>query len=163
MARRIRKQVDELSAADFEAHPCWEYADDEEGREGQDECTVRPLSPAELARATQQVWVQALFFFPNGRFRPGMVTLKAGADAAGRQPVLFLPNTSVTFYHGSRPPGPAELKRFLAQLRKVSPAPLPVHYASTLHNSRGAPLAKGTLDGLYWMADWRTGVLRAAS
>jgi hypothetical protein len=47
MPRRIRKQVDELKAADFEAAACWEYAVDEEGNEEQDESTVRPLLMAE--------------------------------------------------------------------------------------------------------------------
>jgi hypothetical protein len=49
MPRRIRKQIHELSAADFEAQSCWVYASDEEGKQGQDECTVRPLKLDALA------------------------------------------------------------------------------------------------------------------
>src|SRR3954462_3252023 len=40
-----RKPVDELTAADLEAFPVWEYADDEEGDdEDQDETWVRPVA-----------------------------------------------------------------------------------------------------------------------
>lgn len=161
MARRIRKQVHQLNASDFEAYPCWEYASDEEGRANQDECTVRPLPLEELAGATQQVLVQAAFFFPNGRVRLGAVTLNAGADPSGHQPVLFLPQGSLTFYEGSIQPKPSAVRRFVSALKGVSRTPLPVRYVSALCGSNGTPLAMGSLDGLYWLADWRTGELHA--
>src|SRR5205814_561097 len=40
---KIRKQVYNLTAADLSEHPVWEFAEDEEGTEGQDEATVRPF------------------------------------------------------------------------------------------------------------------------
>jgi len=163
MASRIRKQVHELSASDFEAFPCWEYASDEEGNEDQDECTVRPLPLGELPGATQQVLVQAAFLFPNGRIRLGMVTLNAGTDPSGHQPVLFLPEGSLTFYEGATQPKPSAVKRFVSALKRVSPTPLPVRYVSALCGSNGAPLAAGTLQGLYWLANWRTGELNAVA
>lgn len=163
MVHRIRKQVHELSAADFEAHPCWEYASDEEGSDGQDECTVRPLPLGELDSATQQVFVQAAFLFPNGRIRLGMVTLNAGADISGQQPVLFLPEGPLTFYEGGAQPKPSAVKRFISALKRVSPTPLPVRYVSALFGSNGVPLVAGSLDGLYWLANWRTGELHAVA
>jgi hypothetical protein len=51
----IRKQVYDLRLEDFERHPVWEFALDEEGEEGQDEATVRPYSvagPADSAEGT---------------------------------------------------------------------------------------------------------------
>ena len=71
MPRRIRKQVHELSAADFEAHPCWVYASDQEDRPGQDECTVRPLKLEDLSSEAGPVLVQAAFLFPTGGFVQG--------------------------------------------------------------------------------------------
>ena len=161
MTRRVRKQVHELDGGDFEAFPCWEYASDEEEAEDSDECTVRPLPLADLADATQQVFVAAAFFFPNGRVRPGIVTLNAGEDPSGHQPVLFLPSGPVAFYEGSARPKLAAVKRFVAVLRRISPTPFPVRYISALHGANGRPLATGSLEGLYWLADWRTGELRA--
>lgn len=39
----IRKQVYELAINELRDYPVWEYALDEEDREGQDEATVRPV------------------------------------------------------------------------------------------------------------------------
>ena len=161
MVRRIRKQLNELSAADFEAHACWEYASDEEGHEGEDECTVRPLALSELENATYQVFVQAAFFFPNGRVRLGVVTLNAGDDPSGHQPALFGSDGLVTFYQGAIEPKRSEVKRFVTAIKKISPTPFPVRYVSALCGSAGEPLAAGTLEGLYWLVNWQTGELRA--
>ena len=160
MPLHIRKQVDELCAADFEAHACWEYASDEEDRHGQDECTVRPFPLEELAGATHQVFVQAAFFFENGRIRLGVVTLNAGDDPSGHQPALFVPGGPITFYEGATQPDPSKVKRFVASLKKISPTPFPVRYVSALRDSGGQPFAAGTLEGLYWLADRQTGELR---
>jgi hypothetical protein len=159
MARRVRKQVEELNASDFEAFPCWEYASDEEDRRGQDECTVRPLSLGALVSTTHQVFVQAAFLFPNGRIRHGMVTLNAGNDPSGHQPVLFLPEASLAFYEGASQPKPATVKRFVSALRKVSSVPVRIRYITALSGSNGEPLASGVLEGLYWLVNWRTGEL----
>lgn len=163
MARRIRKPIDELTAADFDAHPCWEYATDEEDDDAQDETTVRPLPLERLAGSTQQVFVQAVFFFPNGRVRQGMVTLNAGDDVSGRQPALFGDKGLISFYNGSSRPSASALKRFVGEMKKFSAVPFPIRYVSALHGADGQPLATGTLDGLYWLADWRTGDLRVES
>lgn len=161
MVRRIRKQLNKLSVADFEAHACWEYASDEEGQESEDECTVRPLALSELANATHQVFVQAAFFFPNGRVRLGLVTLNAGDEPSGHQPALFGTDGLFAFYRGAIEPKRSEVKRFVAAIKKISPCPFPVRYVSALFGSTGEPLATGTLDGLYWLVNWQTGELRA--
>jgi hypothetical protein len=163
MPRRIRKQVHELSAADFEAHPCWVYASDQEDRPGQDECTVRPLKLEDLSSEAGPVLVQAAFLFPNGRLRPGAITVNAGDDLSGHQPVVFLENASLHFYNGSTEPKPSALKAFLRPLRKVCAEPFPIFYVTALHSSAGTPLASGQLHGLYWLINWRTGQLRTAA
>ncbi len=43
---KVRRRVYELSLDDLDRFPVWEYALDEEGEEGQDEATVRPLDGA---------------------------------------------------------------------------------------------------------------------
>lgn len=157
----MRKPVHELQGADFEDHACWEYATDEEGRDDRDECTVRPLQLEELADATHQVFVQAAFFFPNGRIRMGVVTLNAGSDSSGHQPALFDPDGLIAFYVGATQPAQSAVRRFVESLKKISPTPLPVKYASALASGDGQPLAAGTLAGLYWLVDWETGEVRA--
>jgi hypothetical protein len=159
MAKRIRKQVHELCASDFEDFPCWEYVGDEEEVDGQDECTIRPLSLKDGRAATGQIFVQAVFFFPNGRVRLGCATLNAGPDPSGTQPVLFLGNDSLMFYHGALKPGQSAVRSAVASLKSVCAIPFPIRYVTALSASDGAPLASGTLDGLYWLKDWRTGEL----
>jgi hypothetical protein len=163
MPRRIRKQVHELSVADLEAHPCWVYVSDEEGRAGQDECTVGPLKLQDLLDETGPTIVQAAFMFPNGRLRSGLITLNAGDTLSGHQPVVFLEDGPVFFYNGAMEPTSAVLKSFLRPLRKVCSEPFPISYVTTLHTKGGAPLVSGQLHGLYWLANWRTGRLRAAA
>jgi hypothetical protein len=161
--KRIRKQVDELTAEDFDMHPCWEYASDEEDVEDQDECTVRPLPLDALPDATRQVMVQAVFFFPNGRVRLGMVTLNAGDDPSGHQPILFGPKGLLAFYAGALPLRPSDLRKFGSVLRKIDAEPWPIRYVSSLCASDGTPLAFGVLAGLYQLEDWRTGTLRVVA
>ena len=163
MKSRIRKQVDELRAEDFEAYPCWEYASDEEGRKGQDECTVRPFDPSRLETETGQAMVQAVFFFPNGRIRLGMMTLNAGDDPSGHQPVMFLGKKTLHFYNGSFEPSKADVRSFRKAVEQVCPSPFPIRFVSSLLNSEGRPLGYGELHGLYWLANWRTNELRAAA
>ena len=160
----MRKQVDELSSADFEAHPCWEYASDEEGRKGQDQCTVRPFEQSRLLGETGQVMVQAVFFFPNGRIRLGMITLNAGDDPSGHQPVIFFKKAKrLYFYNGSSQPTKAEVRNFVRSLEKVCPSPFPIRYVSSVQASNGRPLGFGELRGMYWLADWKTNALRSAA
>jgi hypothetical protein len=139
------------------------YAGEEEGKRGEDECTVRPLKLEDLDSETGPVIVQAAFMFPNGRLRPGAVTLNAGEDPSGHQPVVFLESGPVLFYNGAFEPKTSDIKAFLRPLGKVCPQPFPIAYVTTLHSKAGAPLASGQLHGLYWLANWRTGRLRTAA
>jgi len=163
MTERIRKQVQDLTPHDFDAFAQWVYASDEEGDAGQDECTVRPLILGETASPEEQVIVQGVFFFPNGRVRFGMVTLNAGEDPSGHQPSLYLTSGPINFYCGSIEPGPKELALFTKALRSVAAEPYPIRYVSSLSGPNGRPLASGELRGMYWLADWRTGELRIAA
>ncbi|GLS95305.1 hypothetical protein GCM10007918_25970 [Piscinibacter gummiphilus] len=166
MKRPTRKQVQDLHAADLDASPCWEYASDEEGRKGQDECTVRPLDLPSLPTTRHQVMVQAVFFFPNGRVRMGMITLIAGDDPSGHQPVLFVGKKGrehLSFYNGSFEPRKSEVRAFARGLEKVCRSPFPIRYVSTVQAADGRPLGYGELSGLYWLANWRTNELRCAT
>ena len=163
MPRQIRKQVHELTEPDLEAFPGWAYASDEEGSTGQDECTVRPLTLEEVRTATGQVFVRALFVFPNGCSKAGIVTLNAGEDPSGHQPVLFEPGDGIAFYVGAREPKLIEVRRFNSRLRSVSSPHLPIQYASVLESPSGKALASGVLEGLYWLSNVSTGELRAVA
>ena len=163
MTARIRKQVQDLTSQDFDLHPRWICATDEEDEPDHDECTVRPLGLGETPHTSQQIMVQAVFFFPNGRVRLGMVTLNAGNDPSGHQPCLFSPGSTVNFYNGATKPTAKELSQFTKALRSVAPQPYPVRYVSSLSEPNGRPLAYGELHGLYWLINWRTSELAIAA
>jgi len=63
---------------------------------------------------------RAVFFFPDGRARLGCVTLNAGRDPSGTQPVLFLASDSVMFYHGALKPRKPDVRAAVASLKRVS-------------------------------------------
>lgn len=48
--KRIRKDAGELRLADFEQFPVWEFCHNEEGVEGQTECTMRPRPNVRLVK-----------------------------------------------------------------------------------------------------------------
>jgi hypothetical protein len=54
---KLRKQVYDLTTEDLDFAPIWEYAHDEEGEEGQDEATVRPVEPARSLDAVEVMCV----------------------------------------------------------------------------------------------------------
>src|SRR5213593_1421112 len=60
--KHIRKQVGELTAADLQRHPVWEFALDEEGEPGQDEETVRPFADVQDVDLEEGLYVVATSF-----------------------------------------------------------------------------------------------------
>lgn len=85
-----RKSITDLTPADLEAFPVWEFAMDEEDVEGQDETWVRPVdsSVAPLDRVAMQVATE--FRAAGGTRYPGfsMVTTRPGDMEV--EPVVLL-------------------------------------------------------------------------
>jgi hypothetical protein len=154
MTAKIRKPVFSLIASDFESYPFWEYASDEEGVPGQDECTVRPLALADFSPEESQVFAQARYVFPNGEVRFGVITLNAGADISSVQPTMLLPEGNLLFYRGAMEPSAEERDRFFSALKSVSEVSFPIKYQSAVLSQDGTPLISGDLEGLYWVAEW---------
>ena len=121
---RVRKQVDELTLADFERFPVWEFALDEEGEAGQDETTVRPHTHARPLDPTNSDFiVRARFVLADGTALHGYLTLPAGGDPdlGTLQPVILTPGGPVLFWFGRLDPKPDVIASFYARLGKSSP------------------------------------------
>lgn len=58
----------------WEDHPCWEFAIDEEGREGQDETTMRPCDEPLITECTDVAMAYAVG--ANGERYPAVVSLE---------------------------------------------------------------------------------------
>jgi hypothetical protein len=65
----IRKDAGELTPADYARFPVWEFALDEEGIKGQNECTVRPVHPVAWPDVYDYI-VGATATFASGRIQP---------------------------------------------------------------------------------------------
>src|ERR1700735_3746644 len=80
-ATRIRRQVYELTLADLERFPVWEFALDEEGEEGQDEATVRPYAASgALDAAAGMFIVRAKLTLSDGVVQGLCYTVGPGRD-----------------------------------------------------------------------------------
>jgi hypothetical protein len=95
-ARRIRKQVYELTERDLAEHPAWEFCLDEEDRRGQDEATVRPVTSGPIGFGV----VRTEFRAAGGRIFVGYSTPSANADLSQVQPIIVTPGGQVDFWLG---------------------------------------------------------------
>jgi hypothetical protein len=108
MPAPVRKQVYDLTLADFDVSPVWEFASDEEGVAGQDEATVRPYEvsfPVDAAGHGGLV-VRAVFTLADGTnlrgyFSPQPVSLRKPGLV---QPVIICDAGQVNFWNGIRRP-----------------------------------------------------------
>lgn len=90
MAKRIRKAADELTIADLERFPAWEFCLDEESLPGQDEATMRPVVGRRLVSTSSLYgWVVTDFVAAGGKRMIGVL----GPDDTlwGMSPQIFLP------------------------------------------------------------------------
>lgn len=108
MPSSIRKQVDELNAEDFHKYPLWEYCLDEEGVDGQDECTVRPVVGLSSVSSFEFFGVIAVTLkLANGKEFLGTFTLAAGSyeEAASYDASLRLGRKAQSFIAEPLPTG----------------------------------------------------------
>jgi hypothetical protein len=159
----IRKQVYELTVADLQQTPVWEFALDEEGVEGQDEATVRPYaSRGPLDMPEGAFIVRARFDLADGTTVSGFLT-PPGLDTETFdlgiiQPVVVTRRGQVSFWHGIVTPKPQEIGESYSKLGKQSHQQVfPIRFESDV------PLEKpvsGKIPGFLVLEDWRAGRTR---
>lgn len=119
----IRKQVYDLNVEDFNEHPVWEFAHDEEGEEGQDEVTVRPFEQQGLLDPARSMFVIRAQLTLADRTRLwGYLTPPAqhGSDLGTIQPVAMAPQGQVSFWCGVVAPGANSVTAMYALMGKSS-------------------------------------------
>lgn len=137
---RIRKQVYDLTEEDLARYPLWEFALDEEGEEGQDEATVRPLPyeyvPANEARlmvgaatarlADGREFVATLYF--NCLDGQSVENDRSPAALGSSQPHLLIEGRQFGFWQGSLRPAlfRKEMELFYATLGSPAEAIFPI-------------------------------------
>jgi hypothetical protein len=144
---KVRKQVYELTLDDFQHAQAWEFALDEEGEEGQDEATVRPLEERPVDATGPMSVVRARFRLADGTNLLGYFYPSPEPDAGlpALQPVIVTPRGQVMFWFGILAPRAEVLADAYANLNKKSDEVFPLTFETDV------PLANsvvgGTLNG----------------
>jgi len=162
---RIRKQVYELTPEDLQRCPIWEYALDEEGEEGQDEATVRPVEPNGLLDPEHGSYiVRAILNLADGtRFTGYMNTPFQGDIGLGTlQPVIVVPTGQIVFWWGMIQPSATDIAESFKRLDKASPRQIfPLKFTSDV-GMVGGPV-EGEISGFILLEDFTTGKTRVVT
>jgi len=145
---KVRKQVYELTAADLEKHPIWEFALDEEGEDGQDEATVRPWEGREALDPSDGMFVvRSTFTAAGGKQFVGYLTPPVSGEISVGiiQPIIVAEHGQVMFWCGALPPTAEALRDAYAKLQLEPAAVFPCRYASAVTLLGGA--VSGSLNG----------------
>jgi hypothetical protein len=154
----IRRQVYELKPTDLERFPVWEFALDEEGKEGQDEATVRPYEVSgALDPADGMFIVRASLTLSDGTRLKGYVTppIQGQGGLSTFQPAVVVPGGQVSFWCGMVVPPAEHISSCYALLGKGSPTHVfPLRFESDV-DLVGGPVA-GEVPGFMVLEDFAT-------
>ena len=152
---KMRKQIYDLTVADLDDCPVWEFALDEEGDEGQDECTVRPcLVGDRLDPSRGGFVVRARFTLPDESALVGFMTPPVRGDSSlgVLQPVVITTKGHVGFWCGVIAPDAASIAASYARLdRSTASQVFPLHFESDVPLVDGP--VRGQLDGFLLLED----------
>lgn len=93
MNLETRKAVTDLTPADLDTFPVWEFALDEEGVEGQDETWVRPLNMPVVPRNRYSLLVGTEFRAVCGGIYPGFCIVTTAGQEVEIGPGVILHGT----------------------------------------------------------------------
>ncbi|MES2261148.1 MAG: hypothetical protein V4724_21745 [Pseudomonadota bacterium] len=150
---KIRKQVYDLTLNDLQLTPIWEFAHDEEGEEGQDEVTVRPLPLFKSLETIEVMCVaRAQFHLADGTMMGGYLSpgVPGDADIGHLQPTIIAEEGQVCFWCGIVEPERENLEESYKILGKRPNDIFPISFSldvPTIH-----PLS-GTIAGFLVVSD----------
>jgi hypothetical protein len=152
--KEIRKQVFELTPKDLRDCAVWEFALDEEGVEGQDEATVRPVSTTgALDPAAGMFIVRASFLLADGTRMSGYLTPGVAGDRGlgTVQPVIVGETGQVGFWMGTIRPQRSDLEKWYRELGKSAGQLFPLEFRSEV-TLVGGPVV-GSVPGFLVLKD----------
>ena len=103
---RLRRQVNDLSIANLQDFPVWEFALDEEGVAGQDETTVRPYLKRPVDPRAATLIVQSTFVLTDGSIFHGYISPNSHGLISTMHPVIVTEHGQVGFWYGVMKPKP---------------------------------------------------------
>jgi hypothetical protein len=129
----IRKQVYDLTAADLDQYPIWQYALDEEGTLGQDEATVRPLEKVPQSKEDRsQVLLAATRKLADETLHYGIINCprRSDWDISDLAPAMLAPGGMLSFWQGVRKPRPETIAVAYERIGKSAKQIFPVQLES---------------------------------
>jgi hypothetical protein len=136
---KIRKQVYDLTISDFTDFPVWEFAVDEEGKEENDEATVRPFEyTAPLDPGDGTFVVQAEFLLADGTHMHGYLSPAIQNELAYIQPIIVTENGQVGFWFGIMKPSQELITSSYKSLLKSSAQVFPLAFKSQVDTLGGS-------------------------
>jgi hypothetical protein len=145
-ATAIRKQLGDIRLSDLHEFPIWEFALDEEGREGQDEETVRPRPDLTRADPRDGLFVvRAEFAAADGTRFDGFLSPHEAPHIRNVQPTILTGERHVRFWFGIVAPQSAVLDASYRALGKTAAELFPLRYSSLVDTLCGD--VAGTIDG----------------
>jgi hypothetical protein len=157
----MRKQVYDLTPADLKLFPIWEFASDEEGIEGQDEATVRPVDLNKLQDALAGLCVaKARFSLADGSAMGGYLTSGMPGDSylGSIQPAIVVDDGQVSFWCGTVEPTQEYIESSYALLGKKPEEIFPLLY--TLDTELVGYEISGTVPGFLVLERWNSSSTR---
>jgi len=139
----IRKQIEKLLITDLEQCPFWEFALDEEGKEGQDETTVRPNPSWTLGRGLCAVRTdfklncgikQVGYLIHNGAIKNEKSYNPKNDDEKIKyyNPTVVLETEQVVFWYGLTKPAIESIKKYYSLFSKTADEIFPLEYEAVL-------------------------------
>lgn len=153
----IRKQVYELTRADLETFPVWEFNLDEGAGSDQDELTVRPcIATAPLDPTDRMFIVRAIFTLFDGSSMRGYLTPPGRGDASvgTLQPIIVTDQGQVRFWCGTSVPGTKRLAQSYRLLGKEAKQVFPLRFESDVELVHGP--VRNSVPGFLVMEDFQT-------
>jgi hypothetical protein len=128
----VRKQIYDLTLADLAQYPVWDFALDEEGVEGQDEATLRPLTGALVADEFPGTVVRAKFTLADGTVLIGHMTVPGIGDNSilDFHPSIVTETSQINFMFGYNEPSNAEKENVYSILGKSAKQVFPIEFCS---------------------------------
>ena len=149
---KIRVQFGDFELTHFDISPIWEFAIDEEGEEGQDETTLRPVFNMAIADPSEgMLVVKTEFETANGKKYLGLCTPAFEFKFGEIQPYMYTHKGVLSFWHGIYQPSEEEIQTLYEQFEESADTLFPIKFKA-LTETKGAKL-EGTIEGFMYYSD----------
>jgi len=155
---KIRVQFDDFELKHFDIAPIWEFAIDEEGEEGQDETTLRPIFDATIADPADGLCiVKVEFQTSSGKIYFGLCSPAFDFKFGEIQPCMFTDKGILSFWCGMMKPERLQIENLYAQFEETKDTLFPIKFKS-LTKSKGAAL-EGQIDGFMFLENEKVKII----